>query len=821
MAPSYAEYFETSTGFPPFPYQQRLAACDSWPNVLRVPTGLGKTAAVVLAWLWRRRIAEARPCPQVPRRLVYCLPMRTLVEQTVSNVEEWLSRLGMLADHPGDSRPLSGWCADQGIQGLRVAVEVLMGGNVSQDWDNWPERDMILVGTQDQLLSRALNRGYGMSRYRWPIQFALLNSDVFWVFDEVQLMAAGLPTSTQLQAFREAMGTPSPTFSLWMSATLDTGWLETFDFAPNVRMLTVMELTAEDRVIPEVEKRLTARKPFARAQSVLTSNEKVYAQAIAAEVRTRHISGTTTLIVVNRVSRAQAIYVALKKLLETQDVDLMLLHARFRRSERLALEARLREPAPKSGRIIVATQTVEAGIDLSARTLFTELAPWTSLVQRFGRCNRYGEVGLEDEIPAHVYYIDIEGLGAPDRKPPTELASPYTVESLVTTRLRLADLADAGISSLPPVAEPAPLYHVVRRRDLLDLFDTTADLAGADLDVSRFVRDVEDTDVEVFWREWPKDSRPAESWPAADELVTVSLGQFRRYMEYKGCEEPRRAYVWNALTAQWDEMAVDRARPGQVILLDGRLGGYSVDLGFREDLVEPVPMRQTSGLAPESYDGDELSEHQTFVPLAQHLEDVAVEAKQLAACLPGEWPRDMVIRAARLHDIGKAHPVFQDTMVACLDGDDGHRRELWAKSPCRGRHSRPRFRHELVSALWCLQLGESDLVCYLVAAHHGKVRMSIRSLPDETEPPNRARFARGVWEGDQLPEVRVGDLKIPEIAIDLSPIELGSQGNALSWTDRMTRLLEQYGPFRLAWMEAVLRIADWRASQAAFRGGPL
>ena len=43
-------------------------------------------------------------------------------------------------------------------------------------------------------------------------------------------------------------------------------------------------------------------------------------------------------------------------------------------------------------RIVVATQVVEAGIDLNAAVLITEAAPWPSLVQRAGRCNRTGRV---------------------------------------------------------------------------------------------------------------------------------------------------------------------------------------------------------------------------------------------------------------------------------------------------------------------------------------------------------------------------------------------------------------------------------------------
>lgn len=87
---SYAEFFKRATrteeqpgGLKPFPYQCRLGE-KPWPELLDVPTGMGKTAAVVLAWLWKRGWRdggrEAGPDAGTPRRLVYCLPMRELVE---------------------------------------------------------------------------------------------------------------------------------------------------------------------------------------------------------------------------------------------------------------------------------------------------------------------------------------------------------------------------------------------------------------------------------------------------------------------------------------------------------------------------------------------------------------------------------------------------------------------------------------------------------------------------------------------------------------------------------------------------------------------
>jgi CRISPR-associated endonuclease/helicase Cas3 len=172
---NFDEFFRAALGenFAPFDYQRRLAEdpeCKS--RLINIPTGCGKTAAVVLAWLWNR-VQQKRA--DWPRRLVYCLPMRTLVEQTSDNVRQWLKNLGSLEwngknDHAG-----------------KIGVHILMGGEEKTEWDIHPEREAILIGRQDMLLSRALNRGYGMSRYRWPMHFGLLNNDALWVIDETQL----------------------------------------------------------------------------------------------------------------------------------------------------------------------------------------------------------------------------------------------------------------------------------------------------------------------------------------------------------------------------------------------------------------------------------------------------------------------------------------------------------------------------------------------------------------------------------------------------------------------------------------------------------
>jgi CRISPR-associated endonuclease/helicase Cas3 len=129
--------------------------------------------------------------------------MRTLVEQTERETSEWLWRL---TEKFPENKELKWLAAHSPV--------ILMGGeeldDARRDWDLQPERPAILIGTQDMLLSRALNRGYGMSRHRWPIHFGLLNNDCLWVLDEIQVMGAGVATASQLEAFRRGVSGERP-----------------------------------------------------------------------------------------------------------------------------------------------------------------------------------------------------------------------------------------------------------------------------------------------------------------------------------------------------------------------------------------------------------------------------------------------------------------------------------------------------------------------------------------------------------------------------------------------------------------------------------
>ena len=785
---SYALFFQQATnGIEPYPYQVRLAS-SAWPDALNVPTGLGKTAAINVSWLYKRGWRQGGRLGDVdadtPRRLVWCLPMRVLVEQTEENIRRMLSELGILGK------------AGEG----KVSVHVLMGGaDDLKTWAEFPEGDMILIGTQDMLLSRALMRGYGMSRYQWPIHFSLLHNDCLWVFDEVQLMGAGLATSTQLEAFRRSFPLARSSRSLWVSATLNRDWLGTIDFKPLLGSLNALGICSADR--EQAGDRLTAVKSVQKLPLSLgkeAGNKKgleAHLQAFSEAILQAHDAGSQTLVIVNRVDRAQAVFRLLRK--ARPDKEDLLIHARFRAAERTTQTQRLHNEA-STDRIVVATQAIEAGVDISSKLLVTELAPWSSLVQRFGRCNRYGEHNAEG---ARILWMDIE-----DDK---DSSRPYAPDELAIARAKLTDLPSASPQDLPPVDEARPLTAVLRRKDLLDLFNTDPDLSGFDVDVSDYIRDSARPGLQAFWREFddPNQGTP-QPQPDRTELCPISIGQAKDIHK-------RGAWRWDALDDKWVKLD-HNPRPGMILMLKAADGGYDEHIGFDADLKKP-PVRVIAIENPrdENAFGEDWRSHQNQpIGLADHLSHVAGQAKHLCEAVDEVAHAAPVIRSGRWHDLGKTHEVFDATMHACDKAPAG----FLAKSPCRSHHSRRFFRHELASMLaWLAQHDgepDADLIAYLIAAHHGKVRMSLRAMPAEDAQPGIKRYARGVWEGDVLPALDFDGEHSAETTLKLALMELGDGEQGPSWTSRTLKLLEQYGPFQLAWLETLVRLADWRASAA-------
>lgn len=769
----FKDFFKKATGYEPYSYQEKLAV-EELPEFLCVPTGAGKTAAVIVSWLYRRHIKKE----DLPRRLIYCLPMRTLVEQTHDVATEILEKL----NYP------------------EIPVNILMGGEDEAEWYLDPTAEQIIIGTQDMLISRALNRGYALSRFKWPIHFGLLNNDCFWVFDEVQLMGNTVATSTQLEAFRKEFGTLKKCRSLWLSATLEKEWFSTVDFKHYLPSYKLMELSFEDTSSPILSKRLGANKSLYKL-------DEDKPKAIAEHILREHQTGSLTLVICNQVKRAVNLYEEINKELKrmpSQEVKVILIHSHFRPTER---KQKLESLKNEKDAIVISTQVVEAGIDISANILYTELAPYPSLIQRFGRLNRKGE--FED---AKAYWLDLD----------QKSYLPYQAGEMEIARKILEKLEGESVAprDLPKEKLNFSYNFVLRKSELLELFDTSPDILGTDLDVSRFIRDTDELNAYVFWREFEGIPQKDISAPVRNELCPAPLSELSLFLKEKT------TFVWDLVEGRWEFFNLRKLRPGLVILVNNQDGGYEDEIGFNAKSNKPVKVLETNKIKLEDMQDDFYSQAGWWESLNSHALKTESEMKEIITNLNLDHKlKNALMLAARFHDLGKAHPIFQETMAKVSEkiGGDFNADEIWAKSPnANVRHSKRYFRHELVSALMMWQhkaVFKVDkemfpLIIYLVASHHGKIRVSIKSLPAEmkTGALKGKRVALGVEEDSVVKELTLAGTVIPETILNLEPMEIGViSGN--NWIDLSLELLEREGPFALAYLEALLRNADIKASR--------
>ena len=93
---NFNDFFKSATNFEPYDFQRKFACETELPDIINIPTGLGKTECVIIGWLWRKTSEKtSQSNPNTPRRLIYSLPMRTLVEQIYDKVNGWIQKLNL------------------------------------------------------------------------------------------------------------------------------------------------------------------------------------------------------------------------------------------------------------------------------------------------------------------------------------------------------------------------------------------------------------------------------------------------------------------------------------------------------------------------------------------------------------------------------------------------------------------------------------------------------------------------------------------------------------------------------------------------------
>ena len=266
-------YAERHKGNPPFPWHAALAeriGADDWPEALTAPTGSGKTA-VIDVWLWARLQGLA-----VPRRLVHVIDSRLVVD----GVSEYASALAATLE-----------------AAERPAAVTLRGGITIEDtWLSNSLQPAIVVSTVDQVGSRLLFSGYGISPRTASIHACLFGNDALFVVDEVHLVQPLLQTLASVANLR-GNTIPLPWRVLPMYAT----WAGS----------NVHGLSDADWANPELSRRLNATKP-GRLVSLQPGADLLRTLAEEA-LRLRQEGAEVVAVVCNRVARARAVFERLQQ----------------------------------------------------------------------------------------------------------------------------------------------------------------------------------------------------------------------------------------------------------------------------------------------------------------------------------------------------------------------------------------------------------------------------------------------------------------------------------------------------------------------------
>ncbi len=505
----FTDFFRSVHNFEPFPWQQalvdRLAESDTWPDVLDLPTGTGKTAALDAAIFHLALRAEMpfkaamRIALVVDRRLVVddAFIRAKRIDQALANsLRKSTHGDGVVAVVARRLKKLAGQNARP------LVVQRLRGGApLEDDWARTPTQPTILCSTVDQVGSRLLFRGYGVSDRMKPVHAGLLGNGSLILLDEAHLSE---PFRQTLEAVRR-VGHAQVNVAL-LSAT------------PGHKADKPFELSIEDREDSELNKRISARKPVAikpplrTSMSATTTAESFAheARAMADRLQNASVYPSAVGVVVNRVALARKIFAELDGD-ESNNVQLMI-----GRSRDIGRDSIANSLAPfrtgAQGRmaakptIVVATQCLEVGVDLDLDGLVTQAAPIDALRQRFGRLNRAGRpidaggtiIALSEDVAKRnddpVYGDRIrrtwEALGAIAENGIVD----FGVQAL-TERLKEAELDPNDLASVRPDAPTLmPAY--------LNLWSQTSPRPTLDPEVGLFLHGAErkSVGVSIVWR---------------------------------------------------------------------------------------------------------------------------------------------------------------------------------------------------------------------------------------------------------------------------------------------------------------------------------
>ena len=910
--------FKELTGHTPFEWQRRLFEKHfrqgKLPSALDLPTGLGKTSVMAIWYLARR--AGAR----VPRRLVYVVDRRAVVDQATAVAESIKQRSG---DGALRISTLRGRYAD------------------NRQWLEDPAAPAIIVGTVDMIGSRLLFEGYGVSRGMRPYHAGLLGADTLLVLDESHLVPPFERLLERIARDRDEDNALGP------QQAKDRDLIPRFRLLPlsatgRDRGGDVFRLTEKDREDPVVKQRLGAKKRLVfkkleekpaeegedNSNQKRGNNKADLAKKLAEAAWVLSDQGEKSvrvLIYCNSRDVAEKAKEAIGEWVKSAQIppeNVQLFVGARRVKEREDAKNKLEElgffsgnDAPDKAAFVIATSAGEVGVDLDADHMVMDLVPFERMVQRLGRVNRLGNRG------AKVIAI-YESENKPEPKKPDaptneeqhaiiawwafkvlEKLPCYEDDSHDASPAALGDLKGrlakeiAGASSLDPIypALTRPLldawsmtslkehtgrpevqpwlrgwiedppqttliwrkYLPVRvqggeasKREIADFFAVAPPHLTEILEAPTYkVHEWLFKRAEKFAEEGGKAGDKASADGAGNtdaddpaplneqKIVAIGLGRSGEDAELFTLdglveEAAKLAKATQHRRKQIKEM-FERKIKGSTLILDARMGGLSSDglfdpqeekpastpddtqkdweavIGFRVRSItvrsitpdaentdadwhkpylfdlhrdgEGQPLRQ---LRIEKYKDATTEEERSLSPkraqkLKEHQEWAACKAEKLVDSLrlTGDIGKAVVL-AARLHDEGKKAANWQRAFSARPDGIYAKTTGPFLRGVLAG------YRHEFGSLTHIERNHEfkalpndlKDLVLHLVAAHHGRARPVIETAGCEDGPPSQLT-------------ARARDVAL-----------------------RFARLQKRFGPWGLAWLEAILRAADAQAS---------
>ena len=887
--------FKNLTGRLPFPWQRKLFDRwlndpMTWPTACVIPTGLGKTAVVQLWWLaWKQR-------PDIiPRRLVYVVNRRTVVDQTTAEVES-------LRRYVGGPQAL-------GISTLRGQFAD------NREWSADPARPAVIVGTVDMIGSRLLFSGYGSSFKLKPLHAGFLGQDVLLIHDEAHLEPAfqKLLEAIVQEQQRAADKSVKPFHVLQLTATVRQRDNEVPDESKILRLgdeelLPASEITEpSNSALDEVRRRLGSVKRL----TLVPVEPKKIADEVIRRALELEPTGRAVLIFMRTVKDVENISAALRKQIKQPsneesrvatltgtmrgyEREQLIQKPVFRRFLPRADEAKEQQdptPPPMQGTVyLVSTSAGEVGVNLSADDLICDLSTLESMAQRFGRVNRFGtctDTRIDVCYPEPL--TDKEPLAEQLRHTLDMLrrlngdASPRSLSLILNS-----PDADAAFSPAPkilpvdeilfdawsltsirsplpgrPPVEPylhgekdgeAPQTRVAWReevekigpeylmdqsvQDLLDdyplkphelltddsrrVHEHVAALAKRHPDAPAWLVSI-DGKVEAplngrsLTLEFLADKNQRERLDNMTLLLPPFVGGLREGLlngddatpvedvadqwGQPANERPwkpgdtyptwlRRARIWSTVNAEED--APPRNPRGMRIIRRITLGPSGEESGESEEMSASV--QEWLWCERIRGDGEASTRVDVEVLLEQHTNHVTEEMDKILKQLPLPDDLKRALRwAARGHDLGKARRQFQRAL-----GNPDFPGKILAKSGPGNARSRlvgDRYRHEFGSLFEMsrdpefLKLGSPvrELALHLVAAHHGRARPHFAA--DEAIDP-------------------------------LLPVADCRQ-QALETLQRFARLQRRFGRWGLAYLESLLRAADYAASAADSRTGTL